>query len=87
VINSVKIKDVKVEPTEIKKKIREAFHRHAAVDSATIQVSSTGGKVALKGRVRSWTERKDAEDVVWSMPGVTDVENKLEIEREIYVGE
>lgn len=87
VINSVKIKYKKVEPAEIKKKIKLAFHRHATVDSANVQVNSTDGRVELTGTVRSWTERKDAEDVAWSMPGVTDVENKLEIEHDIYVGE
>lgn len=87
VVNSIRIKVTKVEPSEIKKKIKAAFHRHATVDSANIQVGLTNGKVVLTGKVRSWTERKDAEDVVWSMPGVTEIENKLEIEHEAYVGE
>ena len=87
VINKVKIKNKKVEAVEIMKKIKAAFHRHATVDSANILVNSTDGKVKLTGTVRSWTERKDAEDVAWSMPGVTDVENKLEIEHDIYVAE
>ncbi len=87
VINKVKIKNKKVEAVEIMKKIKTAFHRHATVDSANILVNSTDGKVKLTGTVRSWNERKDAEDVAWSMPGVTDVENKLEIEHDIYVVE
>lgn len=87
VINSVKIKVKKVEAGEIKKKIKAAFHRHATIDAANVQVSSAAGKVKLTGTVRSWTERKDAEDVAWSMPGITEVENKLEIGHEMYVGE
>jgi osmotically-inducible protein OsmY len=87
VVNSVRIKVKKVEPTEIKKKIKAAFHRHATVDSADIMVLAKDTKVTLTGKVRSWTEWKDAEDVVWSMPGVTEVENKLEVEHEAYVGE
>jgi osmotically-inducible protein OsmY len=87
VINSVKIKAAAIEPSEVKKKIKAAFHRHAAVDSSNIFVDTTGNSVKLTGSVRSWTERKDAEDVAWSMPGVTDVENKLEIEQDAYVGE
>lgn len=87
VVNSVKIKVKRVDSAEIAKKIKAAFHRHATVDSANILVTSVGSKVKLSGIVRSWTERKDAEDVAWSMPGVTDVENKLEIEHEIYAGE
>lgn len=87
VINRVSIKATKVEPVEIKKKISAAFYRHAAVDSANIDVTVSDGTVTLKGTVRSWTERKDAADVVWSTPGVTNVENKLEIEHDVYVGE
>lgn len=87
VINRVSIKAKKVEPLEIKKKISAAFHRHATVDSANIDVAVRAGTVTLKGAVRSWAERKDAADVAWSTPGVTDVENKLEIEHDVYVGE
>ncbi len=87
VVNSVRIKASKIEPSEVKKKIKAAFHRHATVDSANIQVESANGIIVLTGKVRSWMERKDAEDVVWSMPGVTEVANKLEIELETYVGE
>lgn len=87
VINQVRIKEKKVQAAEVKKKIRAAFHRHATVDSADIKVLTKDGKVTLSGKVRSWTEWKDAENVVWSMPGVSEVENKLEIEHETYVGE
>ena len=76
-----------IEPSDVKKKIRVAFHRHATVDSSNVDVRVNGSIVCLTGRVRSWTERKDAEDVAWSIPGVTEVENRLEIEHEVYVGE
>jgi osmotically-inducible protein OsmY len=84
VINRVTIRARKVEPTEIKKKIRAAFHRHATVDSAQIHVTTQGDHVTLTGSVRSWTERHDAEDVAWSIPGVTTVENKLEVENSVF---
>lgn len=87
VINSIKIKPQESDAVEIKRKIKAAFHRHATVDSGNIQVTTEGHKVTLTGNVRSWQERKDAEDVVWSMPGVTEVDNKLAIEHETYAGE
>jgi osmotically-inducible protein OsmY len=87
VINRVKIKQQEVDPVEVKNKITAAFRRHANVDSASINVDTRGSRVILTGRVRSWTERKDAEDVAWLMPGVTEVDNKLEIEYETYAGE
>jgi osmotically-inducible protein OsmY len=87
VVNSIRIKPVSVEPSEIKKKIATAFLRHATVDSEDIHVAVVGHKVVLTGKVRSWTELKDAEDVAWAMSGVTEVENKLKIEHETFAGE
>jgi osmotically-inducible protein OsmY len=78
---------VDLSPSEIKDKIRSMFHKHALLDLENICVTAKGGTVLLTGTVRSWTERKDAEDAAWSMPGVVDVENKLEVEGEIYKGE
>jgi len=36
-------------------------------------------KVILKGAVRSWAERQEAERVAWSAPGVTQVENRITV--------
>lgn len=84
VFNKIKIKNVPVDPKEVKKKITAAFHRHASMDSANISVVVSGGKVTLTGKVRTWEERKDAERVAWSMPGVVEVNNNLMIDSEIY---
>lgn len=84
VFNKIKIKNLPVEPKEVKKKITAAFHRHASMDSANILVGVSGGTVTLTGKVRTWPERKDAEHVAWSMPGVTEVINNLTIDSEIY---
>jgi osmotically-inducible protein OsmY len=64
-------------PAEIKKKIQEAFKRNAEVDANRIMVETNGGEVILKGTVRSWIEREEAERVAWSAPGVTKVEDHI----------
>jgi len=79
VINRVRIKTRVVDPVDIKKQIGAAFHRRATVDSSEISVDVTGSTVKLTGVVRSFAEKKDAEKVALSMPGVTDVDNQLEI--------
>ena len=84
VINRVRIKSQVVDPVEVRKAIRAAFHRHAAVDSSNISVEVTGSSVKLAGKVRSWAEKKDADEVAKSMPGITDVDNQLEISTDVF---
>jgi osmotically-inducible protein OsmY len=76
VINSITLKP-HTEPTEIKKKIQEAFRRNAEVDANRIVVEADGGTVTLKGTVRSWIEREEAERAAWAAPGVTKVVDQI----------
>ena len=62
---------------EVKTKIEEAFKRSASIDSKQISVESLNGKITLKGTVRSWAERRDAERAAWSAPGVKEVEDRI----------
>jgi osmotically-inducible protein OsmY len=67
----------KARPADIQKKIQEAFKRNATVDANRITVETDGSEVILKGSVRSWIEREEAERVAWSAPGVTMVEDRI----------
>lgn len=76
VSNQIKLKPL-VAPSEIKRKIEEAFRRSAEIDANRITVEASGGEVILKGTVRSWAERKEAERAAWAAPGVTKVDNRI----------
>jgi osmotically-inducible protein OsmY len=76
VTNVITVKP-KVEPSDIQRKIQEAFKRNAELDANRITVEANGGEVILKGTVRSWIEREEAERVAWSAPGITRVEDRI----------
>jgi osmotically-inducible protein OsmY len=78
VMNMIMLKP-KLSPTEIKRKIEEAFKRSAEIDANRIMVETNGSEVILKGSVRSWAEREEAEREAWRAPGVTKVIDQIEI--------
>jgi osmotically-inducible protein OsmY len=65
---------------EIKDKIQQALRRSAELDASHVTVHAEGGPVILGGKVHAWYERDLAEQAAWSAPGVTDVEDRIEIE-------
>jgi osmotically-inducible protein OsmY len=64
-------------PTDLKQNIEKALIRNAETDAQHITVEVEGSKVILRGTVRSYAEKKAAEDTAWSAPGVTEVENRI----------
>lgn len=68
----------KLRPDQIQSRIESALQRTASLDARKIHVETTmGGKVVLRGAVRTWAEREDAERAAWSAPGVKEVESHI----------
>jgi osmotically-inducible protein OsmY len=78
VSNLVTVKPL-ASPADLKKKIEDALVRNAEVDANNISVEVQGSKIILKGKVRSWAERQEAERTAWLAPGITSVDNQIRL--------
>lgn len=80
VSNQITVLQPTVAAEVVKSQIASALKRSATVDAACVAVDSIGdGKVVLRGTVRSWAERRDAEHAAWATPGVMQVEDDLAV--------
>lgn len=78
VTNSIVVRPP-VSPGDVRRQLNAALHRYAQLEAQQVQVETSGGKVVLTGRVRSWHERQLAEDAAWAAPGVTNVDNRIDV--------
>jgi osmotically-inducible protein OsmY len=69
----------RVSAVDVKVKIENALKRTAETDAKHITVETAEGKVTLRGYVRSWAQREQAENAAWAAPGVTRVEDLITI--------
>ena len=77
----------KITASDIQQKINAALLRSATIDSEKITADVMGSMVTLRGHVRSYSEKEDAENAAWNAPGILSIENKLEIEGPEYAFE
>ncbi|MGZ8398874.1 MAG: BON domain-containing protein [Gemmatimonadales bacterium] len=66
-----------VEPAEVKGRIEAAFRRSADIDARGIEVDAKNSMITLRGKVRTWAERDEAERAAWAAPGVLAVKDEL----------
>lgn len=79
IINRIRVASP-AQVSEIKHKIQNALRRSAELDASHVAVRVEGGTVTLTGKVHAWYERDLAEQAAWSAPGVTEVQDRIEVQ-------
>lgn len=67
-------------PSDVKQRIRDALERGADFDADRITVEVEGEKAILRGTVRAYTEKRDAERAALNAPGVREVDNRVTVD-------
>jgi osmotically-inducible protein OsmY len=70
----------KLSGSKIEADIRGAFQRSAVLDANEVIVETDGNKVILRGKVRTYSEKEQAERTAWGAQGVKDVDNQLKVD-------
>ena len=69
----------RVSSSDVRKHIVAALHRNATLEAETIKVDVVGNKVTLQGKVKTWNDRRVAEEAAWATSGVTAVDDQLAV--------
>jgi osmotically-inducible protein OsmY len=69
----------KIKAGDVRAKIHAALERLREGGAGNVTVAVSGTKVTLGGTARSWSEREAVERAAWSTPGVTDVDDHIEM--------
>ncbi len=69
------------EEEAIQFRIERALANSLSREGSDIHVEVRGGKAVLRGAVGSWGEEAEAERIAFDMPGIQEVENRLEVAR------
>ena len=60
--------------------IRKALARNAKIEAGDVSVDANGRTVVLTGEVRSWAAHDEALAAAWAAPGVTRVDDFIEVD-------
>lgn len=72
---------VRRQPTSanLQAELERALRRSALVGRRRVAVHVLDSRVTLRGTVRSWAERFEAQRIAWTIAGVTDIDNQITV--------
>ncbi|MHB8841197.1 MAG: BON domain-containing protein [Candidatus Aquicultor sp.] len=80
VVNHLVVKpEITIADAEIERDVRAALIKNTRLDLTEMNVDVTEGVVTLTGEVPNFTQKRIAEFVAFSVPGVVDVVNELHV--------
>jgi osmotically-inducible protein OsmY len=65
--------------TDVRRRITESLHRNADLNARHVDVTVSGSVATLTGRVSSWTQRHAAARAAADAPGISRVDDQLEV--------
>lgn len=80
VIDNVELTYPNPDAGDVEHSVKEAFKRNAKLDADALSVATSSGTVTLDGVVRSWAEHDDAVSAAWAARGVTNVDDRIQVE-------
>jgi osmotically-inducible protein OsmY len=79
VSNLIVVKPRTKKTADVEQRIREAIERCAGLDVDSLSITTENSTVLLRGKVRSLREKHVAEEEAASAPGISKVDNELEV--------
>lgn len=67
-------------PSDLKQRIKDALERGADFDADRITIEIEEDKAILRGTVRAFTEKRDAERAALNAPGVRQIDNRITVD-------
>lgn len=84
VVNHLVVKpEITIADAEIERDVRAALIKNTRLDLTEMNVDVTDGVVTLTGDVPNFTQKRIAEFVAFSVPGVVDVVNELHVSGQV----
>ena len=78
ITNDIALK-TRVQTEDIHTLIKAALERQGQIEADQIKVTVDGGKVYLRGQVKSWPDRAAVERAAWATPGVYAVDDQVTV--------